>query len=598
MASEEIILSPGQQISGARAIYTVRRHIPPSPHARGLSYEAEVQAEIKSPQSAEEDAWGPALEPGTRVFIKTPRISRLDPFDNKLATIAVYSGDFVIQLTKHRALSQFEQEFSFTVDAGWNISYASQVPVPFLAQTWVEGVTLREYLLSRPKFAGLEPNEWFDLATRISDIVRHMHNYGVVHGDISPDNIMMTGGADNPQPVLVDFGESILFTEDPLRRQTAERGTRHLYQPPERRAGGDTWQYPADIYSLGAVFYFMATGEDPEGLPTDIHDLKRTVLEKVKSRNPDLLTHARGSGAVKIIDKCLRERPYDRYSYMESLSRAITIFGRREGALDVDSIKLGIEETNEFLDTAETGEDNDLFVRLLAVDLARLRRRVASMRNDHVEVVGEREELIDSLLEYLSMLQPGDEYVTVTSPLLWTDDNLGINGRFLTMNRILAQEGVSILRVFSLCESDREDPEVRRILESHVLMDRELESSHVHTTKPDGEPEPGTLYTGYVLTTPDQRARDLTQDNPVAYWRRQGSNRCVSISFSLRPVEVSGPDPGMQRLTIGKVRFRSTEISGLREYESFRELVRESTPLHEFVREEGVTKRRRRRAEP
>jgi hypothetical protein len=70
------------------------------------------------------------------------------------------------------------------------------------------------------------------------------------------------------------------------------------------------------------------------------------------------------------------------------------------------------------------------------------------MQRGHHEIYGHRDVLVTSLCRLLAGAQKGNIYRTMTLPSYWTDNNLGSNGRFLTMNKHMARKGLRIERIF------------------------------------------------------------------------------------------------------------------------------------------------------
>src|SRR5205085_2375978 len=90
----------------------------------------------------------------------------------------------------------------------------------------------------------------------------------------------------------------------------------------------------------------------------------------------------------------------------------------------------------------------DFFASIGVRHLDELQKYVDRMQRGHFELYGHRDMLISSLCKFLVSLRAGDEYCTMTLPAYWTDGNLGPNGRFLTMNKHIARQGVIIRRLF------------------------------------------------------------------------------------------------------------------------------------------------------
>lgn len=149
----------------------------------------------------------------------------------------------------------------------------------------------------------------------------YAHGRGVVHRDIKPDNIMLeraTGRA-----LLMDFGISRSVVTQAaaagLTRVGEVVGTPE-YMSPEQ-AAGDTVDGRSDLYSLGLVAWFAATGRTAmTGETTQkviVKQLTEAVprVESIRSELPDLLSAA--------IDKCVEKAPEARFQSAQELVEAV-----------------------------------------------------------------------------------------------------------------------------------------------------------------------------------------------------------------------------------------------------------------------------------
>jgi serine/threonine protein kinase len=131
---------------------------------------------------------------------------------------------------------------------------------------YLEGVTLKQYLANQGERIP------FDHALRIlmpvMDALRDVHQAGMLHRDISPDNIYVTH---NSQVKLLDFGNARFLLGE--RSQTFSAVLKTGYSPPEqyRRHGRQgAW---TDVYALAATFYRALTGRTPPDAPDRLaHD--------------------------------------------------------------------------------------------------------------------------------------------------------------------------------------------------------------------------------------------------------------------------------------------------------------------------------------
>ena len=169
-------------------------------------------------------------------------------------------------------------------------------PVPWLATAYVNGPSLSEAVrdggpLSVPSLLALAAG----LAKSLSAI----HAAGVVHGDLKPSNVLLA--LDGPR--VIDFGISQAAEAAPPGRAGLVVGT-PSFMSPEQAAGQPVGPL-SDVFSLGAVLAFAATGRRPFG-----SGQASVVLERVVRGEPGL------AGAppevLPLIERCLAKDPAGR----------------------------------------------------------------------------------------------------------------------------------------------------------------------------------------------------------------------------------------------------------------------------------------------
>jgi serine/threonine-protein kinase len=129
---------------------------------------------------------------------------------------------------------------------------------PWVAMELVEGETLADLLLRR---GALAPVEVVELLIGIVDALAVAHQHGVIHRDVKPDNVMLTG---QPRAVkLIDWGIARVSSRssDRITQVDTVPGTPSYMAPEQIR--GHALDARADIYSLGVVAYELLTGKTP-----------------------------------------------------------------------------------------------------------------------------------------------------------------------------------------------------------------------------------------------------------------------------------------------------------------------------------------------
>ena len=154
-------------------------------------------------------------------------------------------------------------------------------PVRYFTMEYIEGITLKKHILSR---GSLGTEELLFFSRQILSALEEVHDKGVVHSDIKPQNIVVLGDgsirlmdfgiatldvqkplAVLPAPVENDPPFDGIFSDDPLPDNSEEEGRSALavgtvhYVSPEQ-AEGKTLDHLSDIYSFGVMMYEMVTG--------------------------------------------------------------------------------------------------------------------------------------------------------------------------------------------------------------------------------------------------------------------------------------------------------------------------------------------------
>jgi eukaryotic-like serine/threonine-protein kinase len=134
--------------------------------------------------------------------------------------------------------------------------------LPYYLMPFVDGASLREKI-AEP--GALSINTCVQVLADVSRALGYAHDRGVVHRDIKPDNVMLSGGA----AMVTDFGiaKAMSSSRDAAPNATLTRmgtslGT-PIYMAPEQGAGDPTTDHRADLYAFGAMAYEMLTGAPP-----------------------------------------------------------------------------------------------------------------------------------------------------------------------------------------------------------------------------------------------------------------------------------------------------------------------------------------------
>src|SRR4051812_4908925 len=188
--------------------------------------------------------------------------------------------------------------------------------VLYLAMRFVPGTNLREIIDRAPMALPRVGRILTDVA-RALDVA---HARGLVHRDVKPANILLSGDEDNEQVYLTDFGlTKRLGSHGDLTRPGGWVGTPD-YVAPEQIQARDV-DGRADIYSLGCVLYEMLTGNVAYAKGSDVAKLWAHVSDPPplpSTERPDLV-----EGFDAAVARATAKDPDDRYGTASELAAAV-----------------------------------------------------------------------------------------------------------------------------------------------------------------------------------------------------------------------------------------------------------------------------------
>jgi len=187
---------------------------------------------------------------------------------------------------------------------------------PFIAMQLLEGWPLTQYL-AQPEATTVERK--LDLMVQMCEGLTAAHEKRIIHRDLKPGNLFVQ--SDGLLKIL-DFGVARLM-DSSITVAGAMLGTPDYMSPEQAR--GEAVDHRSDIFSAGAVFYYMLAGRKPFPGP----DLP-AVLRQLQFDEPEPLRDAEAPAELaRIVSQAMAKSPNDRPSRIPDLSAQIVRFRRQ-----------------------------------------------------------------------------------------------------------------------------------------------------------------------------------------------------------------------------------------------------------------------------
>ena len=176
--------------------------------------------------------------------------------------------------------------------------------LPSIVMPFVSGLSLQQYI---DQNGPLDVVDVVRIGIQIASGLAAAHAQGLVHRDIKPGNIMLENSINRVQ--ITDFGLARAAHDANLTRSGIIAGTPAFMAP--EQALSESVDYRADLFSLGSVLYFAATGTlpfraaTPIGVMQQVCSVSPNRLREVNSEVPEMLE--------SVIDKLQAKSPADRF---------------------------------------------------------------------------------------------------------------------------------------------------------------------------------------------------------------------------------------------------------------------------------------------
>ena len=196
----------------------------------------------------------------------------------------------------------------------------------YYTMPYIDGESLRQRI---DRDGPLPVHEAVRITREVADALASAHAAGILHRDIKPGNVMLSGR----HALVMDFGIAKAVSDAggaTLTTVGVAVGT-PVYMSPEQATGSDDVDARSDIYSLGILAYEMLAGRPPFQGKTAQATLSAQILEK-----PAPLTDSRPAVPSQVADfvmRCLEKAPNDRWQTTEELVPLLESLGTPSGGI-------------------------------------------------------------------------------------------------------------------------------------------------------------------------------------------------------------------------------------------------------------------------
>lgn len=210
-------------------------------------------------------------------------------FDKKVAIKEYFPSDFATRIQGTTEVCAYDGEKTYQYEAGlknfveeaMRLAKLNQLPnivhiydsfiyncTAYIIMDYVEGETLKDILKAR---GPLPYEEVIKYVVPVLNVLQKVHEEGIIHRDIAPDNIKVSGD----EVTLLDFGAARNATTGNSKSLSVI--VKPGYAPEEQyRSRGDQGPW-TDVYAMAAVIYHLITGKLP------IESIERSVKDELKT---------------------------------------------------------------------------------------------------------------------------------------------------------------------------------------------------------------------------------------------------------------------------------------------------------------------------
>lgn len=382
----------------------------------------------------------------------------------------------------------------------------------YIVMEFVEGSDLRREIRRTQK--PMEPQSLLTLLEPVFSALDELHRQGLVHRDISPDNIMI----ENDVARLIDFGCAVPTRHDGQNSNTVKHGFSPLEQYSNENMGPWT-----DVYAMAATIYYCITGKVPPK-STD-----RAVADTLQA--PSSLGIKLNPKQEKALMRAMSLDPKERFQSMEEFGKALFIHRNKYKMIALAACLVAVAAIVTAL-AIPRGTN-------VVVDSNRP-KTVYTQSDDIPEEESQKLDLLTKLMEESTSIEHEDYYyyIVTKNTTGYEYENLYIYARLLSEDDTLIGSGTLLIEEW---EKDRNFRDY--VYSNQIPAEVQIKMSY--------DMEDGRYETGYVtIPYTDKEKHNITIVNtlPQELYYKDYNNK--KSKFEITAIEIKAESYGTVNIYI------------------------------------------------
>ena len=397
--------------------------------------------------------------------------------------------------------------------------YGEHAGQPYMAMEYVEGTPLDKLIASG---APLSLIIKLDYIIQVCHALNYAHQFGIVHRDVKPGNIMVLEGGQRVK--LLDFGIARAGAASNLSKSGLAMGTIY-YMSPQQTRGQKDLDGRADIFSLGAVLYELLTGTVPWVGESDYEVMTKIVSEPF----PPLATHLQQypTQLDTILERALAKEVSDRYQKAEDMAGELAEVQTPLKEEILAEARVCFEEGDPF-------RAHDLVSQILRVDT---RHGEALEFRNRLQQVAHIEEKVHQLRDLRTAAEQAVGEKRYEEALEAIEQALSLtssNAELLSYRELIKQELRRRGEIIKKLELAKRAEEISDLASAQQLVDKVLELDPTDT-------QARMMKSQLLRRSEEEQKQTRLQDLAEQVRRDLSAHRFTAVREAIRQIEALDP---------------------------------------------------------